>query len=206
MHLPDGLIPLDQVFIYWLISLIALAMFFFRLSKDKNQKDKRIILTGILSAATIIGSSISVPSPFGIPMHFFLIPLVVIILGPLNGILVAFLSLSIQAFFGLGGLTVLGVNVFVLGVVLCLSTHIFYTIFSKFNEEVGVFTGTVVGILLATVAHFIILLFAGRVTLEILLFYLLIYSFIGVIEGFVNAFIIQFIEKIKPEILNLKKI
>jgi len=207
MHLPDGLIPLDQVVIYWIISLIALAMFFVRLSEDTNQKDKRIVLTAVLTAATIIASSISIPSPFGIPMHFFIIPLVVIILGPFNGILVTFLSLLIQTLIGLGGLTVLGANVFVLGVVLCLATYITYTFISRLNENIAVFIGTVMGIVLATIAHIAILILAGLANLEMLLLTLVpFYLFIGIMEGFVTAFIVQFIEKIKPELLLMDKI
>jgi len=207
MHLPDGIIPLDHVFFYWLISLIAVGIFFFRLSKNKDQKERRIILTAILSAATIIASSITVPSPFGIPIHFFLIPLVVIILGPFNGIFTVFLALLVQTLIGLGGLTVLGVNIFVLGVILCLSTYIFYTIVSRLNETIGVFLGTLLGILVATLAHIIILVIAGLANLEMLLITLIpFYLFIGIIEGFISAFIIQFIDKIKPEVLKLDKI
>ena len=57
-----------------------------------------IVKTAILAAATVVVSSLSIPSPFGVPIHFFLIPLVAILLGPLSGVAVEFLCLVAQFF------------------------------------------------------------------------------------------------------------
>ncbi len=101
MHLPDGIIPLNQALVYWVIMIIALLIFSYKMSK--NQSEQRFVLIALLSVATVVATSISIPSPFGVPIHFFLIPLVVILLGPLNGIAVSFLSLVVQLFLGMGG-------------------------------------------------------------------------------------------------------
>ena len=89
MHIPDGLIPLDQSMIYLAISLGILAISFKYYSK-KADTGKRLVLTGLLTAITIVATSLTIPSPMGIPMHFFIIPLVVLILGPFNASLVHF--------------------------------------------------------------------------------------------------------------------
>ncbi|KZX16873.1 cobalt transport protein CbiM precursor [Methanobrevibacter cuticularis] len=207
MHLPDGIIPLDQAVIYWIISLIAIGIFFFRLSKHPNQKDRRLILSAILAAATIVASSITIPSPFGIPMHFFIIPLVVIILGPFNGTLITFLSLIVQTLIGLGGFTVVGANVLVMGVVLPLATYACYKAFYKFNESLAIFLGTFLGILAATIAQIVVLIIADASDLQMLILTLLpFYLFIGIIEGFITNLIISFIRNLKGEILTLDKI
>ena len=83
--------------------------------------EKRLVLSGILTAVALVATTITVPSPMGIPMHFFIIPLVVLILGPCNAILVSFLALLIQALaLGMGGVTTLGINVLDMGIILSL--------------------------------------------------------------------------------------
>ncbi|MCK9152051.1 energy-coupling factor ABC transporter permease [Methanobacterium alcaliphilum] len=207
MHLPDGIIPLWQAAIYWVIVLIALALYSYKISKTEDNQ-KRMVLTALLAAASVAASSISVPSPFGVPMHFFLIPLVAIILGPLTGVLVAFICLTIQFFIlGMGGITTLGGNTLTMGVVLSFSTYIFYTLTSDLDERLGVFAGTLMGIAMATITHILILLFAGVATLDLLLATLLpFYLFIAVIEGTATVFVVSFIGKVKPEMLKITKI
>ena len=70
MHIPDGLIPLDQSVIYLVISLIILAISFYFCSK-KTDMGKRLVLNGVLTAIVIVATSVTIPSPMGIPMHFF---------------------------------------------------------------------------------------------------------------------------------------
>ena len=208
MHLPDGMLPLDQALIYWIIIVICMGIFFFRLSRlEEDEKSRRLVLTALLTVSVIVVSTITVPSPFGIPMHFFLIPLVVIILGPFSGVMVVFLALLLQSFIGLGGLTVIGPNVFAMGTVLGLSVYVIYKIISRFNESFGIFLGTLVGIFLAALAQITMLVIADVATFEVLLpVFTVYYLFIGVIEGFITTFIVSLIEKLKPEILTLKKV
>jgi len=141
-------------------------------------------------------------------MHFFLIPLVAIILGPLSGIAVAFLCLIVQFFLlGMGGATVLGANTVTIGVALSLSTYIFYKLISELDTRVGVFGGTFMGIIMATIVQVLILLWAGVANLEMLMLTLIpFYMFIAFIEGIANIFIVSFISKVKPDLLKLEKI
>lgn len=208
MHLPDGMLPLDQALIYWIIVIICLGIFSFRLSKiEEDQRNRRLVLTAVLTAATIVISSITVPSPFGIPVHFLLIPFVVIILGPFSGTAVAFLALIVQCLIGHGGVTVIGANTFVMGIVLGLSVYVIYKIISRFNESFGIFMGTLLGILIAAFTQILILVIGGVATFESLLpVFTVYYLFIGAIEGFITTFIYSLIEKLNPEILTLKKI
>lgn len=208
MHLPDGMLPLDQALIYWIIVIICLGIFFFRLSRiGEDQRSRRLVLTAVLTAATIVVSTITVPSPFGIPIHFFLIPFVVIILGPFSGTVVSFLALLVQSLIGEGGLTVIGANTFSMGIVLALSVYIIYKIISRFNESFGIFLGTFLGILIAAFVQIFMLVIGDVASFETLApVFAVYYLFIGIIEGFITAFVISFIEKLKPEILTLKKI
>lgn len=207
MHLPDGLIPLWQAVIYWILAIIPLIIYAFKLSKSQ-QKDKLIINTGIFAAVTVVVSSLSIPSPFGVPLHFFIIPLVAILLGPLTGVAVAFLCLLLQfLFLGMGGLTTLGSNILAIGVVMSFSTYLFYKLTFDLDERLSVFAGTLMGIIIATITNVLILVFAGVATLEILMATLIpFYLLIAVIEGVANVVIVSVISKVKPEILKLDKI
>lgn len=207
MHVPDGIIPLSQSAIYWIISILTVIIYTYKISRDED-KEKRVFTTALLVVASIIGSSLSIPSPLGVPIHFFIIPLVAIILGPLSGSVVAFLTLIIQYFFlGMGGFTTLGANTLTIGVVLSFSTYIFYTLLKDLDLRLGIFSGTFMGIIMATLAHVLILLVAGIATLEVLIATLVpFYLFIAVLESTASVVIISFIDKIKPELLSLNKI
>lgn len=207
MHLPDGLIPLWQSIIYWILAIITLALYLFKLSRTE-ETEKRVVLTAVLAAAAIAASSISIPSPFGVPLHFFLIPLVAILLGPLSGVAVAFLCLVVQFFLlGFGGITTLGANTLTIGVALSFSTYIFYKLLLGLDERLSIFSGTLMGIFTATMVQVLILILTGAATLEMLMATLIpFYLFIGVIEGIANVFIVSLISKLKPELLKMDKI
>ena len=207
MHLPDGLIPLWQSAIYWILAIITLAFFLFKLTKTE-EKEKILVNTAIFAAATVALSSLSIPSPFGVPIHFFIIPLAAILLGPLTGVTVAFLCFLVQfLFLGMGGITSLGANTVTMGIVMSFSTYGFYKLISALDERFGVFAGTFMGIIMATVAQVLILLVASVATLEMLAATLIpFYLFVAVIEGVANVLIVSSITKIKPEMLKMDKI
>lgn len=204
MHIPDGFIPLYQSILYWIISFIYLILIFYKISNDK-QFYKQLVLIGILTAATVVASSLSIPSPMGVSMHLFLIPLVVIILGFLKGSLVSFISLLFQAFFlGMGGVTTLGANFLVMGIVLSIVTYLVYNLFLDLNRTVAIFSSTLLGIISATFIQIIILLFTGTTSLNVLLVSLLpFYLIVGIIEGVLNIIILNFINRANPNILEL---
>lgn len=207
MHLPDGIIPLWQSVIYWILAIIVLVLYLFKLSKT-GENEKRIAYIAIFAATAVLVSFISVPSPFGVPLHFFLIPLVVILFGPLSGVVVAFLCLVVQFFLlGFGGMTTLGANTLTIGMALSFSTYLFYKLTLELDERLSVFSGTLMGIFTATLVQIIILVLAGAATFEMLMATLIpFYLFIGVIEGVANVFIVSFIFKVKPELLKMDKI
>ena len=204
MHLPDGIVPLNQAIIYWVITLIIISVFF---SKDEN-KEKRIISIAIFSVFTVTVTSLSIPSPLGVPIHFFLIPLVAILLGPLTSNIVSFISLLVQAILlNMGGITILGANFIVMGLILSYVSYGFYILFKDLNKKVAIVASTIIGIMAATFGQVAILLISGAMNFDVLLATLIpFYLFISIIEGFANTIIITAIEQIKPEISEMEKI
>ena len=207
MHLSDGLIPLWQAAIYWILTIAIPALYMYKLSKTE-ETEKVMVNTAVLAAVTIAASSISIPSPFGVPIHLFIIPLVVILLGPLSGSMIAFLCFIVQYFIlGMGGITSLGANVVTMGIVMSFSTYYFYKFTAELDERLSIFSGTFMGIIMATIAQIAIMLAAGVATLEVLMATLVpFYLFVGVVEGVINIFIILSLFKLKPELATVEKI
>jgi cobalt/nickel transport system permease protein len=207
LHLPDGIISFEQALIYWIITLIIISIFFYKFSKDEN-KEKRIISIALFSVFTIVVTSLSIPSPLGVPIHFFLIPLIAILLGPLSSTIVSFVTLIMQALvLNMGGVTSLGANFLVMGFILSIVTYGFYMLFININDKVAIFASTIIGIMFATFGQVAILLISGAMNFDILLSTLVpFYLFIAFIEGFANVVIITAIDKTKPEIREINKI
>ncbi len=207
MHIPDGLIPFEQAMAYLIVSLIILGIFFYFTSK-KTDMEKRLVITGVLTAITVVATSFTIPSPMGIPMHFFIIPLVVLILGPCNASLVSFLALLVQALvIGEGGITTLGVNVLDMGIILSAVVYFVHSLFSNINERLAIFLSTLCGILAATLAQIIILVLANTTSLEVLLGSLLpYYLMVGIIEAILTVVILEFISRMNSNILDIEKV
>ena len=207
MHLPDGIISFEQAMIYWIITLIIILLFFYKFSKDEN-KEKRIISIALFSVFTRVITSLSIPSPFGVPIHFFLIPVIAMILGPFSSTIVSFIALLMQVFtLNMGGITSLGANFIVIGFILPIVTYSFYKLFLNLNKKLAIFGSTIIGIIAATFGQVGILLISGAMNFDLLLSTLVpFYLFISIIEGFCNVVIITSIEKIKPELIEINEI
>lgn len=107
----------------------------------------------------------------------------------------------------MGGITILGANFIVMGLILSFATFGFYKLFEDINKKFAIFSSTVIGIIAATFGQIAILLISGAMNFDSLLATLLpFYLFISVIEGFSNVIIIRAIERIKPEIMKIDKI
>ena len=117
MHIPDGFIPLAQCAIYYVILIIAL--YFSGKWARKNLDEKRIPLLAVLAAGIFAIMSMNMPIPFGTSGHMVGGALVAIVfMAPEAAVLVFTAVLLIQAlFFGDGGITALGANVFNMAIV-----------------------------------------------------------------------------------------
>ena len=207
MHIPDGLIPFEQALAYLIVSLIILSIFFYYTSK-KVDMEKRLVLTGVLTAIVVVATSFTIPSPMGVQIHFFIIPLVVFILGPFNASLVSFLALLVQALaLGEGGVTAFGANVLDMGIVLSLVVYAVYKLFSSIDRRIAIFVSTVMGIIAATFMQIFILAIANASSLEVLLASLLpYYLMVAIMEGIMNIVIMEFISRMDNSILDIEKV
>ena len=162
-----------------------------------------MIKIAIFSVCCFILSAVQVPSPLGIPIHFFLIPVITLIIGPVKTLMVSFISLLAQALIlSMGGITSLGANFIVMGFIITITTYVFYKIFIELNESVAIFLATLISIMFATFTQVAQLIIAGAMNFESLLASLVpFYLFISIIEGIFNIIIIRLLKDMKPELL-----
>lgn len=111
IHLPDGVLPV------WLwgsgyILAILVGTILFRLVK-KEDLTRRLPLLGMMAAAMVLGASVEIVP---IAYHVNLTVISGILLGPSLIFLATFVVNLILALFGHGGITVIGLNTFILSI------------------------------------------------------------------------------------------
>ena len=119
MHIPDGLLDPITNLLLWIISITILVISFFKIGKifEKEDSEKLVPYIGVLGAVLFAFQFVNYPVPGGTSGHLVGGTLVAVILGPWVSVVVLFLVLTVQSFFGDGGITVLGANAFNMGII-----------------------------------------------------------------------------------------
>lgn len=158
----------------------------------------------ILSAAFFVASLIHVPvGPVG--LHLVLNGLMGLLLGWLAfpAILIA---LFLQALlFQFGGLTVLGVNAFTMAApaVICFYAYRGFLRRGGRIAAVAAFACGATAILLSGVLVAVALIFTGQAFLEVAELVALAHLPVMIIEGIITLFVFLFLEKVRPEMLEV---
>ena len=200
MHISDGILS-SQVIIT--TSILAVGLFVFSL---KDLKNDNISLVSAMSAMFFIASFIHIPiGPTQI--HLTLLGVIGMLLGR-RVFLSVFIALLLQAtLLGFGGLSSLGANL----VIMALPSYITFLLvknglFDSFNEKVKFFLIGFVAVLLAS------LLLALMLSLSkdeyLIASYTIILANIPamIIEGLVTLFLLNYLKKSIPWVLNEAKI
>lgn len=172
----------------------------------KGMKDMDIPKTAIVSSALFIASLIHIPlGPTN--LHLVLNGIAGILLG--WQVFPAFLvALSLQAIlFQFGGITVLGINTLNLALPAVASYYLFELLmnFNRDNKELvlGIIASIcgIAAVFLSTTMLAISLVFTNESFLEVAKLTIVSQLPLMIVEGLISAFIITFIKKVKPEIL-----
>jgi len=148
IHLPDGVLPTWLWASGFLVSILIWTI----LSRFIRKEDlaRKLPLLGMMAAAMILGASVEIVP---IAYHVNLTVISGILLGPSLIFLATFVVNVILAFFGHGGITVIGLNTLVLsieGVLGYLFFHLFWKIFRRLR--VAVFLAAFLALFFSTVA------------------------------------------------------
>lgn len=125
LHIPDGVLPLWLILAGWLATGAILAFVSWRF---RNAETGRYLpLLGVMAALMLVGMTVEVVP---IAYHINLSVLAGIVLGPLLGFLAALIVDLMLAFFGHGGITVVGLNTLVVGFEAVAGYYLFRAIWS----------------------------------------------------------------------------
>jgi len=214
MHIPDGFLDLSICIITYLSALVFWGFAFRRMKQVLS--DRQIPLMATLTAMFFAAQMMNYPIIGGTTAHLLGGPILAITLGPYAGVLSMTIILLIQAFFfGDGGITTFGANVWNMGVIGVFVPYIIFLLVTKIAKNkngllIGAFLGAFVGDVLAAIfAGFELglstLSFPYSVSIAVTAM-AIHHSFIGIGEGVVTAIIISVLMKARPDLLQLPKV
>lgn len=213
MHIPDGFLDLSIASVMY-VAAAVFWVFAFRRTK-RVLSDRLVPFMATLTALFFAAQMMNYPIIGGTTAHLLGGPILGITLGPYTGMISMTVIVLIQAlFFGDGGLTTFGANVWNMGVVGVFIPYVVLLLILRFRKNTGsllagAFLGAFLGDLLAAV-------FAGlELGLSTLSFPYSVpvavtamainHSIIGVGEGIVTASILGLLLRVRPDLLNLPK-
>ncbi len=195
MHISDGILSVELAST---LGVASVAMVGFALKKMNNEN---IALVASMSALFFIASFIHIPvGPTQI--HLLLIGLIGVFLGPLS-----FISISIALFLqaillGFGGLSSLGANILVMALPAYLTYLIFKVEFFKnLNEKLKFFFIGSLGVLFSIILLFLVLILADEKYLLMSYSIILLNIPAIILEGIITMFLLLYIKKSIPKLL-----
>ncbi|MDN5324122.1 MAG: cobalt/nickel transport system permease protein [Clostridia bacterium] len=204
MHIADGLLNLSTCAATGTVSAGVLA---YGVKKTKQELDeKQIPLLGVTAAFVFAAQMINFPVLPGTSGHLIGAVLIAVLLGPWTASIIMATVLAIQAlFFGDGGIIALAANIFNMAIVSTFAGYYLYSVLSKFNKKLAIFTGAWAGVVLASLAAAVEIAFSGVLPLNKILLPLIgIHAVIGIGEGLITLVVITYLEKVKAN-LNIKE-
>lgn len=210
MHIPDGILPFSVCAVGYGLTL-GTTWFSLKKINEKEDPRKEIPKASLGTAAFFVASFIHIPVPIG-SVHLVLTGLLGAMLG-FYAFPAILISLFLQAaLFGHGGLTTLGVNAVMMGIPAIICYYIYksgenFIEKSKFKQGLLGFTVGSLGVLISVVFFFIVVLnfvpASFDVETEKVALQAMVYSHIPLmfLEGIFTAFMIIYLKKVKPEIL-----
>ena len=195
MHISDGVLGIEPTIIISAISAIAL------IKAVKELKNEDISLTAVASAMFFIASFIHIP--FGVTQIHLILLGVIGILISWSSFVAIFVALLLQALLlGYGGITSLGVNLFIMAAP-AVTVYYFYNLsfVKRVNEKIKFFLVGFLGTFFATLFLTLILYFSKDEYNYAAYTIFSVNIVTMIIEGLVSMFLLLFIKKVYPKLL-----
>ena len=209
MHIPDGFLDTKTWVSLYLVSAGAIGISVNR--ANRQMEDKRIPLMGVMAAFVFVAQMLNFPVAGGTSGHFVGAAFIAILLGPWCALLVITSILLVQCLlFQDGGLTALGANIFNMGIVGGFIGFYSYLgisyLFPKKGLLAAAFLAGFLSILTSATACALELAFSGTVPLMPgLIAISFVHTPIGLGEGLINIGAILFLQKTRPDLLELDR-
>ena len=206
LHIPDGFLTIVVSLIFWLITIIMVAISVYKTNRSLGEK--QVPIMGVMAAFIFAAQMLNFPIAGGTSGHFLGGALAAIVLGPWAGILVMTSVVGIQALlFQDGGLLVMGANIFNMGILTAVIGYGLYRLVIHQKKAVRlVIAGA--GAWIATMAAALVtslqLWLSGTTRLEIVLPAMLgVHALIGLGEALITVAALTYIEQTRPDILDI---
>lgn len=206
LHIPDGFLTIVVSLIFWLITIIMVAISVYKTNRSLGEK--QVPIMGVMAAFIFAAQMLNFPIAGGTSGHFLGGALAAIVLGPWAGILVMTSVVGIQALlFQDGGLLVMGANIFNMGILTAVIGYGLYRLVIRQKKAVRlVIAGA--GAWIATMAAALVtslqLWLSGTTRLEIVLPAMLgVHALIGLGEALITVAALAYIEQTRPDILDI---
>jgi cobalt/nickel transport system permease protein len=209
IHLEDGSFTLFWAVAWWVVALALIAIAIWLLRSRYKPDNKKIIIAAFVTAAAFAVFQVQIPIFGGV--HLNLTPLIGILTGPVIGTLIVFIVNILSAAIGHGGWGLVGANVLVNFsevIVAYIAFRGMKKITSDLFSQAGV--ATFAGLFVGNIMMIAIILTSGiqgvNQTQSQLLAGLSLLAAINmgvaIIEAFITGFMVAYIGKMRPDILN----
>lgn len=200
MHIPDGLIsdPL-QLGIYSVIYIVLMILLINKYRKNHTEKD--LPAMALFAAAIFIIQLVEIPLPVPACVHISLITVMALYDLEASAIVYTIVTI-VQAFFGEGGISTLGMNLLNLAVFAPFIAYYIYQLTQRYDKILALFLSGFGTISLLGIIVSIEYAIAGTYPITFGLSVITpIEMIIGVLEGIVTIFVMKGLNKIKPELV-----
>jgi cobalt/nickel transport system permease protein len=134
MHISDGILKPEWVFIWYAISAIFIALGLRIINKRIKDDPVYLPRIALLGAVVFVISVWHIPVPVtGSSSHPVGTPMASIIIGPFATVVISAIALFFQSFVGHGGLTTIGANTFSMGIVGTFGGYFVYRLFKNIS-------------------------------------------------------------------------
>jgi cobalt/nickel transport system permease protein len=211
MHIPDGFLDTKT----W-VTLDAVAVGAAALALGRTRRimgEKQVPLLGVLAAFIFAAQMVNFPVAGGTSGHFMGAVLAAILLGPWSAVLVMTVVLIIQCLiFQDGGITALGANIFNMGVVGGMLGFVIYRAGQavlgggKGARAAAVFVAAWLSIVLAATACAAELALSGTIPITVALPAMAgVHALIGIGEGIITVLVVEFVRRVRPDLLERER-
>ncbi len=209
IHLPDGILAIQWVALYWAISLVilgAISLYYNR--SGKSLAVSSLTIAGAATALTFVIFQVEIPLFGGVHMNFT--PMLGILVGPIIGAFSAMMINILSAALGHGGWGPIGLN-FLLNVVEVVVGFALFFLLRRRGLSPMVSAGastfsalTLSNALMVTSLSFTGIQGVGGTAEELALRFSLLAignEVMALVEGVVTALLVNFLWRVKPDLL-----
>lgn len=208
LHIPDGFLSLPVSLMTWVFAIALVAISLNRVQAE--YQERAVPLMGVCAAFIFAAQMINFPIPGGTSGHLLGGTLAGVLLGPWAGSLVMTVVFIVQAvLFQDGGLTVLGANIFNMGLI---GTFLGYYLYRSIRYAVGrdtlqgVLTGAAiaawVSVFVAAIVCAFQLALSGTVPLNVAISAMAFWHFmIAIGEAVITVIAISYIWRTRPDMI-----